>query len=65
MNLVGILIAPIAITPIPMGARLAVVVVMLAALTVAVIFSKRGAITTVEEAQPHEAESEKVEAEVV
>ncbi len=40
-------------------------VVMLAALTVAVIFSKRGAITTVEEAQPHEAESEKVEAEVV
>ncbi len=45
MNLVGILIAPIIISPnLSLGARLAVVAVALIALTVAIMFSKRGSI---------------------
>jgi K(+)-stimulated pyrophosphate-energized sodium pump len=43
MNLVGILIAPVAISPISMGARIAIVVGCLVLLTLAVSFSKRTA----------------------
>ncbi|MCS6831059.1 MAG: sodium/proton-translocating pyrophosphatase, partial [Armatimonadota bacterium] len=44
MNLVGILIAPVVIQPIPAAARLAIVVVSVAALAFAVYWSKRGSI---------------------
>lgn len=44
MNLVGILIAPVVIQPIPAGARIAIVLVALAALAFAVYWSKRGSI---------------------
>ncbi len=44
MNLVGILIAPVVIQPIPTAARAAVVLVALAALAFAVYWSKRGSI---------------------
>jgi K(+)-stimulated pyrophosphate-energized sodium pump len=46
MNLVAILIAPIAIAPITPGVRTAIVAVAVIALTVAVMFSKRGGIVT-------------------
>jgi len=62
MNLVAILIAPIAITPIAPVARLAVVLVTLGALVAAVIFSKRGAITSMEEVEPYEAGGDEAEA---
>ena len=45
MNLVAILMAPIAIAPIAVGVRTTIVVVTIIALTVAVMFSKRGGIT--------------------
>ncbi|GIV17784.1 MAG: K(+)-insensitive pyrophosphate-energized proton pump [Armatimonadota bacterium] len=44
MNLVGILIAPVVIQPIAPAARLAIVLVALAALAFAVYWSKRGSI---------------------
>ena len=49
MNLVGILIAPIAIAPIPPAARTVIVVVAVFALAAAVTFSKRGGIMVQEE----------------
>ena len=45
MNLVAILAAPIAIAPISVGARTAIVIVTVIALAIAVMFSKRGGIT--------------------
>jgi K(+)-stimulated pyrophosphate-energized sodium pump len=48
MNLVGILIAPMAIAPISVAARVAIILVTLALLTVAVMFSKRGSVVTEE-----------------
>jgi len=49
MNLVAILVAPIAIKDISVGARTAVVLVTAAALAGAVLWSKRGGISTEEE----------------
>ena len=45
MNLVAILMAPIAIAPIAVGVRTTIVLVAVIALTAAVMFSKRGGIT--------------------
>jgi len=55
MNLVGILIAPMVIKDIPIGTRIAVVVVCLALLSVAVAFSKR---TSAEEKAAHKEAAE-------
>ena len=46
MNLVAILMAPIVISPIPVTARIAIIVVCVLLLAGAVMFSKRGAITS-------------------
>jgi K(+)-stimulated pyrophosphate-energized sodium pump len=46
MNLVGILLAPVAIQPVPLGARWLIVIVALALLAGAVLYSKRGSIAT-------------------
>jgi K(+)-stimulated pyrophosphate-energized sodium pump len=54
MNLVALLLAPIAIRPISVGARTTIVVVCLALLAIAVMFSKRGGI----EAEENKAVSE-------
>ena len=51
MNLVAILMAPIAIAPIGVGSRTIIVVVCVLALAVAVTFSKRGGIVSEEEIQ--------------
>ena len=59
MNLVAILIAPIAITSISVGARTSIVLVALIALTVAVVFSKRGGIVTEEEIESETPAAEK------
>jgi K(+)-stimulated pyrophosphate-energized sodium pump len=45
MNLVALLIAPIVIQDISFGARLAIVLVSLALLVMAVLFSKRGGVS--------------------
>ena len=55
MNLVGILIAPVAITPISWMARLAIVVVCLVLLTAAVAFSKRSTGTELKASESPEA----------
>ncbi|MBI4530351.1 MAG: sodium/proton-translocating pyrophosphatase, partial [Candidatus Latescibacteria bacterium] len=44
MNLVGILIAPLAIRDLSMGVRGVIIVLCLVALGIAVMFSKRGSI---------------------
>ncbi len=59
MNLVALLIAPIAIAPIFVGARTAIVAVAVVALAVAVIFSKRGGIVTEEEIEAETPAAEK------
>ncbi|MCL6630382.1 MAG: sodium/proton-translocating pyrophosphatase, partial [Armatimonadetes bacterium] len=59
MNLVAILVAPIAIKDISVGARTAVVLVTAAALAGAVLWSKRGGISTEEETAQTAEELEK------
>jgi hypothetical protein len=48
MNLVGILLAPVATQPVPLGARWGVVIAGLATLGAAVAYSKLGALATAE-----------------
>ena len=60
MNLVAILIAPIAITPIAPGVRTAIVAVAVIALTVAVMFSKRGGIVREEEIEAEAQAAEQI-----
>lgn len=58
MNLVAVLIAPIAIQDISNGARTTIVIITIAALAGAVLWSKRGGIETDDTATPAPAEKE-------
>lgn len=60
MNLVAILIAPIAITDISNGVRTAIVIVAAAALAGAVLWSKRGGIESEEEIEKELEKEEKI-----
>ncbi|MDH7482047.1 MAG: sodium-translocating pyrophosphatase [Armatimonadota bacterium] len=60
MNLVAILIAPIAITNISSGVRTAIVIITAIALAGAVLWSKRGGIESVEEIEKELEKEEKV-----